>query len=126
MNTVKTINFCLTVLTFVMAMLMTGCNKNMNPVLDYLTGAEVQYEGNTQKATIIIALNDIIMLSEQELKKKKYSDYAGNKNNWDMPTLFVKHFVPNLSSKNLGNSFYRDVKSEEVRVKIKLILGELK
>jgi len=109
-----------------MIMCLIGCEKSGNPVADYLENAELQYEGKIQEENIRTALNDILNLTEEQLKSKRYKDYAGKEDQWDLPTLIYKHFVPDRKGKTLGNNFYRDVKAEEVQKKIIDMLKPMK
>lgn len=110
---------------FFLVTVLFSCKKNENPVLLYFENAELQYEGKLQKENIRHALNDMLNLSEEELKLKKYSDYTGKEGAWDLPTLIYSHFVPNIKSKTLGHNFYHDVKSQAVQKKIKQLLEKL-
>jgi hypothetical protein len=101
------------------------CQKNENQVLNYFINSELQYETNTQKENIITALYDILNLSEEELKQKKYKNYLGQENQWDLPTLIYKHFVPDKQNKHLGDNFYHDIKSKDVKVEIIKTLDKL-
>lgn len=105
--------------------LVLGCKSNENPVLDYFSKAEIQYEGKEQEDNIIQALKDILSLPESELKEKRYSDYSGKPGQWDLQTLIQKHVVPDSSEKTLGKNFYRDVKAEEVQVEIRKLLERI-
>lgn len=121
MKTIKTISAAL---FFLIA--LTACIKSKNQVLIYLKGAELQYEGKLQKENIITALNDILKLSAEQLKTKKYKDYTGKENKWNLPTLIYRHFVPDAKNKTLGNNFYRDLKSRETQIEIKKIIMRIK
>ena len=90
------------------------CRKDSNPVFGYLNNAEVQFENEEQRATLRAAMNDIMTLSGGELEEKRYRNYRGEDNQWDLPTLLVRHFLPDDTSKTLGENFYTDVKSPEV------------
>ncbi len=107
--------FCIPLLCF-------GCKSSENPVFDYFSKAEIQYEGKEQEDNIVQALKDILTLSESELREKRYSDYSGKPGQWDLQTLVLKHFVPDKPEKTLGKNFYRDVKAEEVQVEVKKLL----
>lgn len=102
-----------------------GCKSSENPVLDYFSKAEIQYEGKEQEDNIIQALKDILTLSESELKEKRYKDYSGKPGQWDLQTLILKHFLPDSPEKTLGKHFYRDVKAEEVQVEVKKLLERI-
>jgi hypothetical protein len=104
---------------------LTVCQKNENKVLNYFINSDLQYDTNAQKENIITALNDTLNLSEEELKTKKYKNYTGKDNQWDLPTLIYRHFVPDKQGKDLGNNIYHDIKSNEVKVEIIRILGQI-
>jgi hypothetical protein len=86
-----------------------------NQTAKYFRGVEVQYENSNSKRIIIRALNDILTLSEQELKAKRYPDYAGREENWDLPKLIYSYFVPDDSQKIMGKNLYKDLKTDEVQ-----------
>ena len=104
-----------------LATIAMHCREESNPVFEYLNNSEVQCENKEQRETLRAAMNDIMTLSGGELEAKKYSDYRGRKNQWDLPTLLVRHFLPDDTSKTLGENFYRDIKSPEM----KKLVGEL-
>lgn len=104
---------------------LSSCKDSDNQVLNYFNNAELQYEGEIQKENLITAMNDVLNLTEKQLKLKKYKDYSGNENQWDLPTLIYKHFVPDNKDKTLGNNFYHDIKAKEVQEKIRQILKQI-
>lgn len=120
----KTITFITVLLTLIIFQL-TSCKDGENQVLNYFNNVELQYDGRLQEETIIEALNDLLNLSEEQLKLKKYKDYSGLENQWDLPTLIYKYFVPDKESKTLGKNFYKDVKAKEVQERIKKILSQI-
>ena len=126
MKSNKTTVFSLLLIFLFLGIVLISCSKDENPVLDYFENAELQYEGKVQEENIVTALNDILNLSEEELKTKRYKDYSGKEDQWDLPTLIYRHFVPDKKDKTLGNNFYHDVKSKEVQKQIKKILEKIK
>ena len=106
-------------------MFLSNCTGSENTTANYFNDAELQYEGNVQKENIMTALNDILTLPEEELKNKRYKDYTGKINQWDLETLIYKHFIPDNNGKTLGNNFYHDIKSEEVKKQIKQMMEDL-
>jgi hypothetical protein len=106
--------FLSAVFIITLATVAMQCRKDSNPVFGYLNNAEVQCENGEQRATLKTAMNDILTLSGRELEMKRYRDYRGRENRWDLPTLLVRHFLPDDTSKTLGENFYTDVKSPEV------------
>ena len=119
----RTITFTIVLLSLFIFQL-TSCKDSENQVLNYFNNVELQYEGRAQEETIIEAMNDILNLSKEQLKLKRYEDYSGLENQWDSPTLIYKYFVPNNASKTLGKNFYKDVKAKEVQEQIKKILDQ--
>ena len=109
----------------VAAVALPGCRRTTNPVLDYFDNAELQYETEAQKQNIISALHDILTLSAQELAQRRYEDYTGKPNEWDLPTLIGKHFLPDRQGKTLGPRFYSDVKSARVQAQIRRVIDRL-
>ena len=101
------------------------CGKAENPVAEYFENAELQYEGEVQKENILTALEDILRLPEDELRTRRYKDYTGKDDAWDLPTLIYRHFVPD-EQKNLGDNFYEDVKTKEMQEKIERMIAQLR
>ncbi len=94
--------------------------KVENSTVKYLKNCKWQYE-TSQKDNIGTALNDILKLSEEELREKKYKDYAGKENQWDLSMLIYKHCVWE-EGKTLGDNFFRDAKKKEAQEAVKQIL----
>lgn len=107
-------------------MVSCSCERQHNPVLDYLDGAELQYEGDAQRENIITALEDVLHLSPEVLQGKRYSDYQGDENVWDLRTVIARHFVPRSKDKVLGQHFYHDITSTEVRSAVAEMLENLR
>jgi hypothetical protein len=126
MKSNKTIAFSLLLIFLCLLITLIGCKKEKNSVLNYLENAELQYEGKLQEENIITALNDILKLSKEQLKTKKYKDYTGKENQWNLSTLIYRHFVPNKKNITLGDNFYCDIKSKEVQLEIGNILERIK
>ncbi len=118
--------FMLLCVSSALAVMLAQCNPAGNPVLTYIKNAEVQYETDLQKENLAAALNDILTLPAGDLKKRKYRDYEGNENRWDLATLIQRHFVPDGAGRTLGDNFYRDVKAKEVQEEVSSILRAMK
>ncbi len=103
----------------------SGCRGERNAVVSYLDKAELQYEGEAQKANIVDALNDALHFQPDILRAKRYADYEGNEHVWDLHDVIVHHFVPSSQKKTLGPHFYQDITSEEGRKKVAEILKTL-
>ncbi len=104
----------------------TCSSKPNNKTYQYFDDVELQYDGDIQKNNIKTALNDILTLSIEELKTKKYKDYNGNEGKWNLPALIYKHFVPNKQKKTLGSYFYKEIKAKKVQKQIRNILKKMK
>ena len=108
-------------------LLLSACSQSTpesNPVLGYLDKVEIQAE-HPQIPHIVAALNDALSLSSDELVPKKYPDFQGNPDQWDLRTLLERHFVPDAQGKDLGDNFYADVKAPEVQARLRQLLDQL-
>lgn len=94
------------------------------PVLDYLEGSEYQGEAS-QRANFLKGLDDALSLAPAELKKRRYADYTGKPNQWDLATLFKKHLLPDKASRTLGDNFYNDIKDARVRANLQALRKRL-
>ena len=97
-----------------------------NPVADYLTGAELQYDGDAQRQNIINALTDALTLRGDALRARRYRDYQNRDGQWDLPTLLSRHFVPAGPGSTLGDRFYSDVTAKQAQQAIRAILRRLR
>ena len=107
---------------------MDGCSmspEKKNQTARYFDEVEVQYENDIQKETIIQVLNDILSMPGEELRRKKYPNYVGEKDVWDLPKIIYGYFVADDSQKTLGDDLYSEVKTDEVQIKIKKLLKSL-
>jgi len=107
------------------AVLPAGCRRKTNPVTEYLKSVEVQCETEEQRQTVVRALQDVLTLPEQELGRRRYADYAGRPEAWDLPTLLARYLVPDRQGRTFGPDFYADVKSPVVQPMVRRILGRL-
>jgi hypothetical protein len=107
------------------AALAAGCGRGANQVVDYLEHAELQCETEAQRQSVVGALEDILALSEAELRQRRYADYAGQPDAWDLPTLLSRHFVPDRQGRTLGPNFYSDAKSPAAQSLVRRVLGRL-
>ncbi len=108
----------------VSAMILSGCTEEKNALSNYLADAELQCEPG-QIENIRTALHDALTLSSEELELKRYEDYSGIPGQWDLRTLFEKHFVPDDPQKSLGENFYIEIKTEKVQNTIQQIVEQL-
>jgi len=95
-------------------------------LVDFLEGAQVQYESEAQRLTILGALEDSLALSVQDLRDRRYRDDEGNEGQWDLRTLLTRHLVPDSREKSPGFHFYSDVKSPEAMARIETLIEEIR
>ena len=90
-----------------------------NPVVAYLRGAELQCETEEQEANIHRALEDLATLPVATLRARRYEDYAGTAETWDLPRVLRSHFVPQDAGDagvvDEPDAFWAAVDSDEVR-----------
>lgn len=110
-------------IVLVMLLCVTGCATRGNAVLAYLDGAELQCDSDMQRENIRTDLRDILTLPAGELAVRRYADYTGKAGQWDLPTLLVRHFVPARTGMTLGDVFYRDVTTDDVRQFVRGLLA---
>lgn len=111
-----------------MLIYMDGCSmfpEKERQTAKYFNGVEVQYENDIQKETIVQVLNDILNMSGEELRRKKYPNYVGEKDAWYLPKIIYSYFVTDDSQKTLGDNLYSEIKTDEVQIKIKKLLESL-
>jgi hypothetical protein len=102
-----------------------GPIRIVSPVVNYLRNAELRCENKEQLETIGFALTDALDLPVKKLKKKTYTDVSGKKKSSSLKALIERCFVPDNPFKSLGQNFYGDIKTPEVRKKIKLVLDAI-
>lgn len=95
-------------------------------LVDFLEGAQVQYESEAQRLTILGALEDSLALSVQDLRDRRYRDDQGNEGQWDLRTLVTRHIVPDSREKSPGFHFYDDVKSPAAMAGIETLIEEIR
>jgi hypothetical protein len=118
----------------IMIFLLAACNSNTSnknndlqedELFYYFENVEIQYETEEQRENILSALNDIIYLSVEELKNKRYKNYMGEMNKWNLETLINSHFIPDNKNKKLGDNFYDKLKRKEVQEQVEKIMTSL-
>jgi len=97
-----------------------------NTVVAYLQGAERQSEDLDQRREIEKALNDMLTLSPDELRTRRYANYQMEPGAWDIIHLLHRYFVPE-KLKGLDEArFYRDIAKPEARAVIQEHLREVR
>lgn len=95
-------------------LLLTGKMKE-NKTADFFDGVELQYETEEQKAVIIEALEDMLSLDVEDLKKKEYPDYFRKGEKISIEQVIYSYFVPDDTKKTLGSDLYQELSTKEVK-----------
>lgn len=109
----------------VVLFILLGVKMKENNTANFFAGIELQYETPLQRGVIIEALNDMLTLSEDELKKQEYMDYLGHKKKINIEELIYSYFVPDNSKKALNANFYQELQTKEVRQLLTKLLNRL-
>lgn len=100
-----------------------------NPIVTYLRGAELQAEDDAQRANIHRALEDLAALPAAELRARRYADYQGTPDAWDLPRVLRSHFVPSDASRagivDDPDAFWAAADSDEARAVAREMLDAL-
>lgn len=96
-----------------------------NAVASYFTGAEIQAETDAQRAEVQRALVDILTLGVDELKAKRYADYAGAKDKRTVLEIVADHVVPATPKRLDASAFFADVKSAQAQAAVRDKLDSL-
>ena len=123
--------FSIPVLSLGLFLLAAGCGKpTADPdMMKYLDGITVRAEGKARD-TVIEALGDALRLPAPALARQLYYEPTGTKREWDLKTVFQKHFVP----KDLGTlakvfhkkyDFCAALKAPEAQQRLREILDDL-
>lgn len=97
-----------------------------NTTAAFFEGIEIQCETEEQREVIRKALNDMLTLNEAELKKAEYPDYFRKGQKIKLGQVIYSYFVPDDSQKTLGENFYQELKTVEVRKLLEKLLDELR
>jgi len=107
------------------ALLQVGCGGKPNQLAAFLEDAELQCETEAQRCNLCAAFQDMLDLTPEQLRNRRYCDYTGQPGRWDLPTLLSRHFVPGSKQHSIGPRFYDEVKSAEVRQQVQRFLDRL-
>lgn len=106
--------------------LLLGGKMKENKTAGFFAGVEIQYETEEQKGVIIEALEDMLTLDEEDLKKKEYPDYFRKGEKVNIEQVIYSYFVPDDAKKTLGSNFYQEVKTKEVQELLNNLLQRLR
>jgi hypothetical protein len=96
-----------------------------NEVVLYLAQAERQSETDDQRREVRRALEDLLTLPPDQLRQRRYADYQMHPNQWTLPTLLMRHFVPPELHSIDTEALYRDAQApiakDAIRAQIRAI-----
>jgi hypothetical protein len=96
------------------------------PLYTYLKGAELQVETDDQRQEIKTALQDMLNLPPEELKKKRYKNYRMEENQWTLVELLQAYYFPNKPmALEHTTSLYKEISDPKVRKIISKLLSDL-
>jgi hypothetical protein len=96
----------------------TSSGTTDNEVILYLRGAERQAESPTQEQEILKALEDLRTLPPEQLRARRYADYAALPGQWTLAQLLQKYFVPVPPRTIDEEALYRDAQAASARATI--------
>lgn len=78
---------------------MAACAHHSNPqaaaaIARCLDGAELQAETDAQKKNLRRGFDDLATQPPASLRARRYADYQGTPDRWDLPELLKHHLVP--------------------------------
>lgn len=106
--------------------LLLGGKMKENKTAGFFDGIELQYETKEQKAVIIEALEDMLTLDAEDLRKKEYPDYFRKDEKISVEQVIYSYFVPDDAKKTLGDDFYQELSTKEVKELLTNLLQKLR
>jgi hypothetical protein len=106
---------------------MLSCrHAGPNTVVVYLQGADQQWETQEQGREIEKALTDMLMLSPDELRNRRYANYQMQPGAWTTIELLHRYFVSRGLVYVDETRFYRDVTDPAAQAVIRQHLQDVK
>jgi len=111
----------------VILVLASSCNTKQagNSIVLYMNGAELQIETMDQRQELQKALTDILTLSPEVLRQRRYADYQLTPNKWTIVEILQRYYVPPKRVFLNSDSFFKDVISKEAHQNIQKHLNKL-
>ena len=100
---------CLAISIALCTALFACRDKGPNTVVAYLQGAEQQWEDMDQQREVEKALNDMLKLTPDELRKRRYANYQLEPGAWTILQLLHRYFVSRGLVYIDESRFYRDI-----------------
>ena len=112
---------------------VVGCNSNKdtaskerpNNVVIFFKNAEIQAETDEQRQEIKLVLLDMLNLTADELRIRKYPDYQNNSNQWDVIKFANSYFVPASPQVLAADTFFEDLEKPEARAVIQQLINSI-
>lgn len=83
-----------------------------NVVVDYFRDAEIQMETAEQCESLKLGLQLALQLPPEKLKEKRFKNYQGEDNKWNITELIKHYVVPKQPLSLNDEEFYRDYRSK--------------
>jgi hypothetical protein len=99
--------------------------EGKNHTARYLEGARLHCPTDLHRKILVQAFHDIINLPSDTLRTIKYDNDKPEEKKLSLLDVFNKYITPNTADKKIGPGFYDEVKTDEVRYKIKDVLFAL-
>jgi len=96
-----------------------------NTVVAFLQGADQQWETQEQGREIEKALNDMLTLTPDELRKQRYANYQMQPGIWTVIELLHHYFAPQQPAHIDESTFYKDASNPAAHAVIRLHLEEV-
>ncbi len=96
-----------------------------NTVVHFFQQAELQAETDSQRMEIRTVLTGLLELPVEQLKERKYPDYQGHPDQWDILKFLNSYFVPVTPQQLSAEQFYKDLRQPEARKEIRDQLDKL-
>ena len=112
-------------ITFLMISCQSLEPKTDNLVVSFLEDAELQIETLNQVQELEKALQDILLLPPEQLRKKRYSDYQMNERAWTLPKILSSYFCSHKPLFIDVDHFYSDLATDVARSTVQKILTNL-
>lgn len=118
----------------ILGLFMIGCASEPkteqktapNNVVEFLSGAERQTETADDRLKVMQALDDMLALTADSLRARRYADYQGNTGVWTITTLLERYFNPGHPMALDTTVFFSDYLSADARALIERHLSEVK
>ena len=117
---------CLAMSLILCAGLLSCRHAGPNTVVVYLQGADQQWETQEQGREIERALNDMLTLSPDELRNRRYANYQMQPGAWTTIELLHRYFVSRGLVYVDETRFYQDVTDPAAQAVIRQHLQDVK